>query len=252
MQPQNIDREDFNFSKKVTVNVEKQISKIDYSSYKKLAFFAVAIGVFVSAGVYFGNHLVPTLIGSTNIVSTLIPSPEVVQKLNLQVEKLTSQDFEVTNQYYQKIMNMYDNKFDYINKTLLQYNLQTRFSETTVTQKNFKDMSEVINDHKENITKTIDKFNSLKNKIVAKDSLSYHEAQFVLNSVEKAKQHIFFQNTDVEAQFNKNLVSAPKDITKYLMSQNVYEEIKSLDNDIKNSFISNPVITNFSNSTPKM
>ena len=236
MQPQNIDREDFDFSKKVSVKIEKQINKIDYSSYKKLAFFAVAIGVFVSAGVYFGNYIAPTLISNTKVVSTLIPSSEVVNNLNAKAGQLTEQDFDMTSNYYQNILNMYDNKFEYVNKILLQYNLQKSFSDNSVSTDNFKRMLAEINNHKENITNIINKFNSLKNRIQSKDSLSYKEAQFVLNSFETAKQHVFFQNTDVENQFNKNLVSVSKEITKYLMENNVYDKIKQLDMAIKQSF----------------
>ena len=236
MQPQQTNNEDFDFSKKITTIVEKQVKKVDYSSYKKLAFFAIAIGVFVSAGVYIGNHLLPTLLGSTNIVSTIVPSNEVVKNLNIQTQKISPQDLAFTNEYYNSLVNIYDNKFNYVNQTLLQYNLQTTFSDVTVSQDNFVRMAKKINQHKEDIIDTINKFNSLSNKIISKDNLSYHEAQFVLNCVTNAKQHIYYQNTDVEKEFNKNLFSANKDITKYLMSHNSYEKIKSLDEDIKKLF----------------
>lgn len=236
MQPQNIEQEDFDFSKKVSVKIEKQINKIDSSSYKKLAFFAVAIGVFVSAGVYFGNHIAPTLINTTKVVSTLMPSFDVVNNLNTKAGQLTEQDFDMTSKYYQNILNMYDNKFDYVNKTLLQYNLQKKFSDDSISSNNFKIMAAEINAHKEKITEIINQFNTLKNKILAKETLSYKEAQFVLNSFETAKQHVFYQNTDVETQFNKNLVSTSKDITKYLMETNAYDKIKQLDLEIKESF----------------
>lgn len=235
MQPQNIDREDFDFSKKITAKIDKQINKVDYSSYKKLAFFAVAIGVFVSAGVYFGNHIAPTLINNSNIVSKILPSAEVTNNLNAEISKLTTQDFDNTSKYYQNVLNMYDNKLEYVNKTLLQYNLQAKFSDTSISSENFRIMAAKINEHKETITEKINQFNSLKNKVLAKDTLSYKEAQIFLNIFENSKQHVFYQNTDVETAFNKNLVSAPKDITKYLMEQNVYDKIKQLDAEIKQS-----------------
>lgn len=252
MQQPNIESEDFNFSKKISQKIDKQVSKIDYSSYKKLAFFSIAIGVFVSAGVYFGNHLVPTLVASTNIISTIVPSNEVVQNLNNQTKKLTQQDFDSVNQYYQNIMNMYDNKLDYVNKILIQYNLQTTFSDTNIPQQNFSSMSSAINNHKEDITEKISKFNSLKNKIISKDSLSYHEAQFMLNAVENSKQHLYYHNTKVEAEFSKNLVSTHKDITKYLIAHNVYEKIKTLDDDIKQSFLMQPLSTISNINKPKV
>lgn len=236
MQSQNIDRDDFNFSKSVTTKVEKQINRIDYSSYKKLAFFALAIGVFVSAGVYFGNNVAPVLLKNNHIMEKLVPSKEVLLNLNNQVSSLSSQDFDSTINYYQNIVNMYDNKFDYVNKTLIEYNLQSGFSDATVTQDNFKRMALAINDHKENISEVINRISSLKNKVIAKDSLSYDDAQFVLNSVEKAKQHVIYQNTDVDTQFNKNLVAAPKDVTKYLIKVNAYDKIKAFDDSIKSSF----------------
>jgi len=166
----------------------------------------------------------------------LVPSKEVLSNLNNQVSSLSAQEFDSTINYYQNISNMYDNKFDYVNKTLIEYNLQAGFSDATVSQDSFKRMASAISDHKENISEIINKISSLKNKVIAKDSLSYDDAQFVLNSVEKAKQHVIYQNTDVDTQFNKNLVAAPKDVTKYLMKANVYDKIKVLDDSIKASF----------------
>lgn len=239
MQPQNIDRDDFNFSKSVTTKVEKQINRIDYSSYKKLAFFALAIGVFVSAGVYFGNNVAPILLKNNHIMEKLVPSKELLLTLNSQVSSLSSQDFDSTINYYQNIYNMYDNKFDYVNKTLIEYNLQAGFSDATVSQDNFKRMASAISDHKENISDIINKISSLKNKVISKDILdilSYDDAQFILNSVEKARQHVVYQNSEVDMQFNKNLVSAPKDVTKYLMKVNAYDKLKAFDDSIKASF----------------
>lgn len=236
MQPQNIDREDFDFKKNVTQKVEQKIQKIDYSSYKKLAFLSLAVGVFVSVGVFFGNHVAPTIMSSTHIMEKIVPSKEVVLNLNKQLSQLSSQDFENTISYYQKVMTMYDNKLDYVNKTLIAYNLQASGLDVEISQDSLKKMSGAINDHKENISELITKFNSLKNKIVSHDSLNYEDAQFVLNSVDKAKQHVLFQNSEVEMHFNKNLVSVHKDITKYLTKENVYDKIKELDNEIKQSF----------------
>lgn len=236
METNNIESTDFDFSKKITKKVEKQISKIDYSSYKKLAFFALAIGVFVSAGVLFSNNIAPKILDSTTIFSKVIPSNTVVQNLNNQVSSLTPEDFDNTTKYYQKVMNMYDNKLDYTNKVLLQYNLQKSFSHGEVSSERFKDLSENINEHKENITEIINKFNSLKIQINSKEKLSYNDVQFVLNSVENAKQGNFYQNSEVEKQFNINLVSTHKHITQYLMSQNAYYKIKYLDQEIKQSF----------------
>lgn len=236
MQPQNIDREDFDFKRTVTQKVDQQIKKFDTSSYKKLAFLAVAVGVFVSAGVFFGNHVAPTIMSSTHIMEKIVPSKEIVLNLNQQLSTLSSQDFDNTVQYYQKVMNMYDNKLDYVNKTLISYNLQASGLDVEISQDSLRKMSGAINEHKENISEVITKFTSLKNKIVAKDSLSYEEAQFVLNSVEKAKQHVLFQNSEVEMHFNKNLVAVDKDIARYLSKENVYDKIKELDNEIKQSF----------------
>ena len=243
MQPQNIDREDFDFKRTVTQKVDQQIKKFDSSSYKKLAFLAVAVGVFVSAGVFFGNHVAPTIMSNTHIMEKIVPSKEIVLNLNQQLSTLSSQDFDNTVQYYQKVMNMYDNKLDYVNKTLIAYNLQASGLDVEISQDSLKKMSGSINEHKENISEIITKFTSLKNKIVAKDSLNYEEAQFVLNSVEKAKQQVLFQNSEVEMHFNKNLVAVDKDIARYLSKENVYDKIKELDNEIKQSFqlISNSV-----------
>lgn len=236
MQPQNIDRDDFDFKKQLTQKVDKQIKKFDTSSYKKLAFLAVAVGVFVSAGVFFGNHVAPTIISSTHIMENLVPSKQVVLNLNKQLSQLSSQEFDNTVIYYQKVMTMYDNKLDYVNKTLIAYNLQAGGLDTEVSQEAFKILSTNINLHKENISDLITKFHSLKGKILAQDSLNYEDAQFVLNSIEKSKHNVLFQNSEVEMQFNKRLISTHKDITKYLTKVNAYDKIKELDNEIKQSF----------------
>lgn len=247
MQTDTIDRNDFDFSQKITAKVEKQINRIDYSSYKKLAFFALAIGVFVSAGVYFGNNLAPALLKNNHIFEKINPSKEVITNLNLQASSLKNEDFDSIINYYQNIQNMYDNKFDYINKTLIAYNLQAGNFDQTITTKRFQELSSAINDHKEKISDMINQVSSIKNKINAKEILTYDEAQFILNSFEKSKEHVIYQNSDVETQFNKNTVAVSTDITKYLMKINAYDEIKSLDNDIKASFQTTKI-----NSKPKM
>lgn len=236
MQPQNIDRDDFDFKNHATQKIDHQLKKIDYSSYKKLAFLAVAVGVFVSGGVFFGNHVAPSILSHTHFMEKIVPSKEVVLNLNQQLSQLSSQDFDNTVAYYQNVMNMYDNKLDYVNKTLISYNLQASGLDSEVSQDSLKKMAGAINDHKENISDIITKFNGLKNKITSHDSLNYDDAQFVLTSVEKAKQHVLFQNSDVETYFNKNLVSTDKDITRYLSKINAYDKIKELDNEIKLSF----------------
>lgn len=250
MQPQNINGDDFDFKKIASQKVDQHIKKIDTSSYKKLAFLAVAVGVFVSAGVFFANHVAPTILNHTHIMENIVPSNEVINNLNKQLTQLSSQDFDNTVAYYQNVTNMYDNKLDYVNKTLINYNLQAGGLDAEVSQDSLKKMAGAINDHKENISDTITKFNSLKNKIVAHDNLSYNDAQFVLNAVEKAKQHVVYQNSEVESHFNRNLVSTAKDITKYLTKINAYDKIKELDNEIKASFQS----SNNTNNTikPKM
>jgi hypothetical protein len=48
----------------------------------------------------------------------------MTDNINAQVAKISSQDFDNANQYYQTVMNMYDTKLEFTNKTLSQYRLQ--------------------------------------------------------------------------------------------------------------------------------
>lgn len=236
MQPnQRADETEFDFSKKIIKAVDKQVNKFNYTPYKKLAFFAIAIGVFSTIGVYTANNILPSFLSNTAIIQEITPNKTMIDNMNAQVVKLSTQDFDTANQYYQNVMNMYDTKLEFINRSLLQYKLQRKFNNADISQSSFKKMSDLINEHKEIITEKINKINTIKTKIDSHETISYKDGQFILNSIAQAKTHNFYQNSDVEQVFNSMTVAIDKDIVKYLMEKNFYDKIKEIDQEIKNS-----------------
>lgn len=242
MQPhQRADETEFDFSKKIIKAVDKQVNKFNYTPYKKLAFFAIAIGVFSTIGVYTANNILPSFLSNTSLIQEITPTKTMTDNMNAQVAKLSSQDFDTTNQYYQTVMNMYDTKLEFINRNLSQYRLQKKFNDADVSENSLKKMADLINAHKDTITEKITKINTIKTKIDSHENVSYKDGQFLLNAVSQAKSHTFYQNSDVEQMFNIMTVATAKDIVKYLMEKNFYDKMKEIDQEIKNSLNYNPV-----------
>lgn len=226
-----VQQEDFNFSKIIKKTVENNVKKIESYSYKKLAFLAVSIGVFVAAGISFGNNFNPNI-----ITKYFIDDVNVVNNLNNQVQKLNDQDFDNITQYYKNIYSMYDIKINYLNKIFTDYNLQTKTFDSKIHYTVFENNLKINNEHKLVINKMIEKTTLLKNKSKSKEALSYDEASFILKELDKSKNKIFYQDDNMEEFFVKIIFNSNSAILTYMKEKKIFEQIEIIDSSMNNLF----------------
>lgn len=223
-----IQKKDFDFSKKAIESINKKFQIVNLYSYKKTFFLSISIATFISAGI-FTVHNVNSYFDTKRQNENI----EAISSSNL-IKKVTDNEFGTIIKHMQLNKDIYDEKIVFLQEIIVK--AEVKDYKNTISAKAAAELGKELENYKEKINSDINQLYLIQNNAKNDIKIDKKDLELFIKYQHLSKTKTILHSTELNNLMNDFIYTKSKGNNTYNVENNIYETLKLLDKNITNTF----------------